>query len=122
MFDEQEVIEFFNRIINAPNLNNQEIKLNVTKFYEYLALTKMCDEESLEKLSKIVACINEILTIKKTMGHIDINNLLVEPETPKKLTKKPKNQKHYGYYVSSSCGSSSVSSSSCGTTTYSSHC
>ena len=117
MFDEQEIIEFFNRIINAPNINNQEIKVNVTKFYEYLVLTKMCDEETLEKLSKIVICINEIITIKKTMGYIDIGTLLQEPETPKKLSKRPQSKKHYNHYESSS------SSSSCGgSTSYSSHC
>ena len=122
MFDEQEIIEFFNRIINTPNLKDQEIKINVTKFYEYLVLTKMCEEESLTKLSKIVACLNEILSIKKTMGYIDISTLLLEPEEQKKLVKR--NKKHYGHYESSSsssCGSSSYSSS-CGSTSYTSRC
>lgn len=141
MFDEQEIIEFFNRIINAPNISNEEIQLNVTKFYEYLVLTKMCDEESLNKLSKIVTCLNELIKIKKTMGYIDISTLLQEPEKPKKLVKKPQNKKHYGHYetggpsfcgssssssYSSSCGTSSSSlsySSSCGSSaSYSSHC
>lgn len=117
MFDEQEIIEFFNRIINAPDTSNTEIKINITKFFEYLVLTKMCDEEALQKLSKIVTCINEILTIKKTMGYIDIGNLLQEPAEPKKLTRKPQNKKHYNHYEPSS------SSSSCGgSTSYSSHC
>ena len=117
MFDEQEIIEFFNRIINATDLKDQEIKINVTKFYEYLVLTKMCDEESLEKLSKIVMCLNEILSIRKTIGYIDIGTLLQEPEEPKRLTKRPQKKKHYNHYESSS------SSSSCGgTTSYSSHC
>ena len=125
MFDEQEIIEFFNRIINTPNLKDQEIKINVTKFYEYLVLTKMCEEESLTKLSKIVACLNEILSIKKTMGYIDISTLLLEPEEQKKLVKRPQNKKHYGHYEassSSSCGTS-VSSSSCGSSSrYNSRC
>ncbi len=116
MFDEQEIIEFFNRIINAPELKNQEIKSNVTKFYEYLVLTKMCDDETLTKLSKIITCLNEIITIRKTIGYIDINTLLQEPEIPKKLVKKAQNQKHYGHYESSS------SSSSCGTSSYTSRC
>ena len=32
MFDEQEIIEFFNRIINAPNLKEQEIKKTLQNF------------------------------------------------------------------------------------------
>lgn len=117
MFDEQEIIEFFNRIINATDLKDQEIKINVTKFYEYLALTKMCDEESLEKLSKIVTCLSEILSLKKTLGYIDIASLLLEPEEQKKLVKRPQNKKHYNHYESSD------SSSSCGTSSrYTSRC
>ena len=128
MFDETEIIEFFNRIINTSDLEEQEIKQNVAKFYEYLELTQMCEESSLNKLSKIITCLNEILTIKKTVGYIDINTLLLEPEEQKKLVKKPLNRKHYNHYESgrsSSCGSSSSSySSSCGTssTRYTSRC
>lgn len=117
MFDEQEIIEFFNRIINAPELKNQEIKINVTKFYEYLVLTKMCNDETLAKLSKITTCLNEIITIRNTIGYIDINTLLQEPEQPRKLAKKPQKNKHYIHYESSD------SSSSCGTTArYTSRC
>ena len=132
MFDETEIIEFFNRIINAPQLNEEEIETNVTKFYDYLELTQMCDEETLSKLYKIVRCIDSIITIKKTMGYIDVRSLLnAEPEQHMKLTKKPKKTtqtKHYNHYHSSSssgCGgnSSSSSSSSCwGSSTSSSSC
>ena len=122
MFDEQEVIEFFNRIINAPNLKEQEIKQNITKFYEYLVLTKMCEGESLKKLNKIVVCLNEILAIKKAIGYMDINTLILEPEEQKRLIKQ--NKKHYGHYESSSslsCGSSTYSSS-CGSASYTRRC
>lgn len=138
MFDETEVIEFFNRIINAPDLSNQEIKTNVTKFYEYLVLTKMCDEESLTRLSKIVNCLNEIIVIKNQFGSIDVNNLLLEQDKTKKLVKKPKKQttKHYNHYVDddyvSGCAGrpnvttvrKSLSSSSCGcsSSSYTSRC
>ncbi len=128
MFDVEEIIEFFNRIINTSNISDQEIKVNVIKFYEYLVLTKMCDEESIKKLSKIVACLSEILAIKKAIGYIDINNLLIEPQEPKKLTKTPKKNRHYNHYESdgpSFCGSSSSSSSyssSCGSASYTRRC
>ena len=34
MFDEQKTIEFFNRIINAPEISDEEIEANVAKFDE----------------------------------------------------------------------------------------
>ena len=117
MFDENEVIEFFNRIINAPDLNDSDLKINITKFYDYLTLTKMCDKNTLKKLSKIMFCIDEIITIKQNIGYIDIGILLLEPEKQKRLYKTPKNNRHYSHYESnsssSSCGSSSVSVSRC---------
>ncbi len=122
MFDVEEIIEFFNRIINTSNISDQEIKVNVIKFYEYLVLTKMCEGDSLKKLNKIVVCLNEILAIRKAIGYIDINTLLLEPEEQKRLIKQ--NKKHYGHYESSSstsCGSSSYSSS-CGSASYTRRC
>lgn len=117
MFDEVEIIEFINRIINSENIKEQDIKHNIMKFYEYLELTQMCDEETSEKLSSIIRCLNEILILKRNLGYIDINNLLLEPEEQKKLVKRPKKNKHYNHYESSS------SSSSCGgSTRYSSSC
>lgn len=101
MFDENEIIEFFNRIINATDLNASDIKTNVTKFYDYLVLTKMCDEETLIKLSKIVVCINEILKIKSTIGYIDIGNLLLESDKQKTFYKTRNDDKHYGHYTRS---------------------
>ena len=139
MFNETEIIEFFNRIINAPQLNEEEIETNVTKFYDYLELTHMCDDETLTKLHKIVTCIASIINIKNTMGYIDVNSLLkAEPEQPMKLIKKPKKQqpKHYNHFhqetvsscgvsrtvSSSGCGGSSPESSSCGSITYVRNC
>ena len=146
MFDETEIIEFFNRIINAPELKEEEIEANVAKFYDYLVLTHMCDEESLTKLHKLVTCLHEIITIKNTIGYIDVNSLLqAEEEKPMKLTKKPRKKpqpKHYNHYhdddyssgcggrpnqttvrrSSSSCGGSSTESGSCGRITYVRNC
>ncbi len=122
MFEEQEVIEFFNRIINAPNLEEQEIKQNITKFYEYLVLTKMCSGSSLKRLNKIVVCLNEILAIRRAIGYMDINTLLLEPEEQKRLLKQ--NIKHYGHYESNrstACGCTSYSNS-CGSTSYTRRC
>ncbi len=133
MFEEQEIIEFFNRIINASNVSDQEIKTNVKIFYEYLVLTKMCNGNTQKKLSTMVNIINEIIVIKKAIGYIDLKTLLIEPEEPKKLVKKPKPQKHYNHYEtggpsfcgsssSSSSGSSSSYSSSCGIGSYTRRC
>ena len=118
MFDEKEIIEFFNRIINTDNLDDKDIKNNVTKFFEYLVLTKMCDKETLEKLARIIACLNEILIIKKTIGYIDINTLLLSKEEQKKLVKKPQKNRHYNHYEPSS----PTYSSSCGCSSYTSRC
>ena len=125
MFDEQKTIEFFNRIINAPEISDEEIEANVAKFHEYLSLTHMCDEDTLEKLGKIVECLHEILVIRNTIGYVDVSTLLLaEPEPQMRLTKKPRKTtqtKHYNHYhrsssssSSSSCWGSSTSSSSCG--------
>ena len=113
MFDEKEIIEFFNRIINAPNLKEEEIETNVTKFHQYLVLTKMCTEETLDKVAKIVQCIKELLKIKKTLGFIDIRTLLAEkPEQPMKLSKKPRKRTTRTHY-SSGCGGGIESNNGC---------
>lgn len=130
MFDKKETIEFFNRIVNAPEIPDEEIEENVAKFHEYLRLTHMCDESSLEELGKIVECIHEILVIRNTIGYVDVSSmLLAQPEPQMKLTKKPRKPtqtKHYNHYHSNSssgCGGNSSSSSSCwGSSTSSSSC
>lgn len=116
MFEKREVMEFINRIINASNISEEEIIQNVTNFYEYLVLTKMCDDDLLEKISKIISCLSEILIIKCCFGYVDVNVLLLKPDSEKKLVKKPQNKKHYGHYESSD------SSSFCGTTRVVSRC
>lgn len=102
MFEKDTIIEFFNRIINTPDIKESDIKQNVIKFYEYLEFTKMCDEDTLDDLQKIVACINEIITIRNAMGYIDVRTLLLkDKEQPMKLTKRPRkntSRKHYNHY------------------------
>lgn len=104
-----DILEFFNRIINSDEISEEEIKTNIKKFYTYLELTKMCSDEELEKLSKIVICINEILVLKKTLGHVDVNTLL-DNNKQYKLTRKNTTNRHYNHIeedYSSSCGGSS---------------
>ena len=117
MFEKEEIMEFIDRIINTEKIDEKDVIQNVTKFYEYLVLTKMCDEDTLGKIYRIISCINEIMVIRKTMGYIDINSLLLPKEEQKKLVKKPKKNRHYDHYetsipisYSSSCGSSSYTS------------
>jgi len=116
MFNEEEIIEFINRIINFPNIEDSEIKTNITKFYEYISLTNMCNEETLKKVSVIIDCLNEILKLKKKLEYVDISSLISKPNKEKELRKTP-NNRHFSHYesggYSSSCGSSR---------TYSSHC
>ncbi|MBR3898473.1 MAG: hypothetical protein IKJ43_04265 [Bacilli bacterium] len=116
MFNEEEIIEFINRIINSPNIDDSEIKTNITKFYEYIVLTNMCDDETLKKVSTIIECLNEILALKKKIEYIDVNSLISKSNNPKNYQKIP-NNRHFCHYesggYSSSCGSSR---------TYSSHC
>ena len=142
MFQEAQIIEFLNKIINADESNKKEIKINVTKFYEYLILTKMCHYSTLERVKKIVDSIDSILIIKENFGYIDLYNIVKqakEPPTksvqspkkvseePKKLIKSPQIERHYVHYESygpSFCGSSSSSSysSSCGIGSYTRRC
>lgn len=92
MFNGGDVIEFFNRIINTPELGDEEVKENVSKFYNYLCLTKMCSEEALKQLYKIVNCISEIIVIRKEIGYFDVKTLLFpkKPEDNKEVSTEAK--------------------------------
>ena len=118
MFNQEEIIEFFNRIINAQDIKEDELKNNVTKFYEYLELTKMCDTETLSRLSIVIQCLDEIIKLRKAAGYFDIETLLkgkeIAKEKQRQKIKKTKEVRHYDHYesdyTSSSCGSSSYTS------------
>ncbi len=143
MFKYNEIVEFFNRIINVPDLEDEEVKGNIVKFYEYLELTRMCDDESLKRLSRVISCLDELLSIKRKMGYVDTRSLLsstqqemtlqeptYEQEEPTqeptyehegtiKLTKKPKPldlPNHYRHIRRASSGNCGVTetSSNCG--------
>ncbi len=126
MFIEQDIIEFINRIINSNKSNNSEIKNNIIKFRDYLVLTQMTDQETIDKVDKIISCLDSLLHIKNSLGFIDISAIINAPtEKGKKLRKVPITQreyadKHYNHYERDnsssscySCGSSSTSRSRC---------
>ena len=115
MFNEEEIIEFINRIVNSPDIEDSEIETNITKFYEYIQLTNMCSDETLTKVTMIIECLDEILVLKKKLEYIDIISLISKANNKKNYQKIPNNRHfiHYESGYSSSCGSSK---------TYSSHC
>jgi len=126
MFIETDIIEFINRIINSNKSNNSEIKNNIIKFRDYLVLTQMTDQETIDKVDKIISCLDSIINIKNSLGFIDISVIINAPtEKGKKLRKVPITQreyadKHYNHYERDnsstscySCGSSSTSRSRC---------
>jgi hypothetical protein len=120
MFDEILIIEFINRIINNAAKNSLETKENLIQFRDYLVVTKMTDDETIEKVDKVIMCFESIMNIKNVLGHVDIATMFQEKEEIKGrgLKKVPIHQtkyieKHYHHYeptVSSSCGSSSSTS------------
>ena len=126
MFIETDIIEFINRIINSNKSNNSEIKNNIIKFRDYLVLTQMTDQETIDKVDKTISCLDSIINIKNSLGFIDISVIINAPtEKGKKLRKVPITQreyadKHYNHYERDdsstscySCGSSSTSRSRC---------
>lgn len=100
MFEEQEIIEFLNRIINSPNINHYKIKNNVKKFYDYLVLTEMCDDIFLSKLNKIIDCLDEIIVIKETFGDISLNDLLLRQTKQKEKNNQLKKRRYKTNYSS----------------------
>jgi hypothetical protein len=126
MFIQNDVLEFINRIINSQTSSASEIKKNLILFRDYLALTEMTDKQTIDKVDKILDCLEGLLQVKKSLGVVDISVIINAPNTEKgkALKKIPIIQhqyadKHYHHYErdnsSSSCytcGSSSNSSSS----------
>ncbi len=127
MFIQTDIREFINKIINQSDLREKEqVKVNITKFREYLRLTCMADEATLSDIDLIIECIDELMVLKNKFGRVDVENLFEEREEEKErvatLKKTPQSRydhKHYRHYsggVSSSCGSTPSRSSSCGST------
>lgn len=135
MFNQDNIIEFINKLINQiGNEENEEVKNNLRKFRVYLELTQMCDNETLVKIDKVLDCYDSLMNIKCSFGFVDVSSLFMQEkkEAVNKLVKKrtPKpvqrleeetEKKHYSHY-SSSYSESVVSSGCGGSVSYSSGC
>ncbi len=133
MFNQENIIEFINKIINQVDGDeNEEVEANLRKFRAYLELTEMCDNETLSRVDKVLDCYDSLMNLKRSFGFVDVSALFKEKENAaKKLVKKrvtkpvqPKDEyedKHYRHYSSSY--HEPVSSSGCGGgVSYSSGC
>ena len=140
MFNEENIIEFINKIINQADVNAKyETQENIRKFRTYLDLTQMCDEETLDKIDKVLDCYDSLMNLKESFGYVDVSSLFSkakEERCSKKLEKKMLNRqkqvqrtrtenedKHYHHY-SGGFGESTWSSwaSSCGGGSFRSGC
>ncbi len=83
MFARNDIIQFISRIIINVK-EKKEARENILKFRRYLELTQMADAKTLEKIDKIVLCLDSILQIKQVMDSLDteqfIRNILNEEE------------------------------------------
>ena len=83
MFARNDIIQFISRIIINVK-EKKEARENILKFRRYLELTQMADAKTLEKIDKIVICLDSILQIKQVMDSLDteqfIRNILNEEE------------------------------------------
>lgn len=131
MFQENDMVEFINKIINNEDSDNEIIKRNVSQFRDYLELTKICSSSSLERISQIVECMDEILSLKNKLGSCDISLLIsgtLNSQKNKVLDKRIAArrsvdkyvEKHYHHYgqVSSSNNYSYTDNCSGGNFTY----
>ncbi len=113
MFSEKELNEFVNRMFDNASTNNSDAKEGLQTFRKYLETTKMCSNEYLKKLDKIIECSSELIALKSKIGTLDVTSIIkTEPEkTPRQ---KPRQKSLGTYQPSSSCMNSTSSSSRCG--------
>lgn len=140
MFKNEDILEFLTRIIKNSNDNNSETsKESIEKFKEYLMLTTMCDEDTLNAITNVASCFEELVNIYEKTGICDLTPIFNQKEKREKETKnnvenegieekqvpvlvrkrtfdKPYQEKHYDRYIptdsiytSGSCSSSSTS-------------
>lgn len=120
MFLEENIVEFVSRIIDETK-NDEELKENITKFKDYLRLTKMGSEKSIKWIEQVLDCLPEIMTLRKKLSVIDVVTLIPFKDEDKIKIKQKKyrnayEEKHYHHYESSSssnCGSSSSANRRC---------
>lgn len=139
MFDQKNIIEFINKLINqVDEVENKEVEENLKKFRAYLELTQMCDGETLANVDKVLECYDSLIDLKTTFGFVDVSSLFLKekeiegrklvkkrPAKPVRPVRPPKDEyedKHYRHYsssyhepvASSGCGGSVSYSSGCG--------
>ena len=73
MFARNDIIQFISRIIINVK-EKKEARENILKFRRYLELTQMADAKTLEKIDKIVLCLDSILQIKQVMDEYTYKN------------------------------------------------
>lgn len=134
MFDEEQLNEFINRMFeNASKYKNKSnVSEELRTFRKYLEDTRMCSEDYLQKLDKIVKCADELVSLKGKVPALDITTIFKEEEiitrksqSPNQKTigqfpsYKPSTNNHRSHYINASsnaCGNSTPSSysNSCG--------
>lgn len=134
MFNDNDLIEFVGKIINAGDSSNvSAIKENMTKFREYLDLTKMCSNEVLQEIDIVIGCTDELIALKKKLGSVDVGTIIKQDDEAKLVAEKSIGSKtininqydsrHYSHYGSVSYDTNSSYSSGCGGgSSYRSHC
>ena len=64
MFKNEDILDFLTRIIKNSNDNNIEAsKESIEKFKEYLMLITMCDKNTLNSITNVANCFEELVNI-----------------------------------------------------------
>lgn len=134
MFNDNDLLEFIGKIINKGDSSDVSvIKDNMTKFRDYLELTKMCSNEVLQGMDIVIGCTDELVALKDKIGSIDISSIIKQKDETKASKEKiigskkksigQYEDKHYCHYGTISYDTPSYYSSSCGGgSSYRSHC
>lgn len=146
MFKYEDILEFLTRIIKNSNANNIEAsKESIEKFKEYLMLTTMCDENTLNAITNVASCFEELVNIYEKTGICDLtplfnpkekkgkkqrNNVEIEQfeeeqasvHVKKRTFDKPYQEKHYDRYIPTSSDYTSTCGSSPSGNSYGSSC
>ena len=136
MFKKEDILEFLTRIIKNSNGNNiKTSKESIEKFKEYLMLTTMCDENTLNAITNVTNCFEELVNIYIKTGICDLTpifnpkekNAEITPEETSVLVKKrafdkPYQEKHYDRYIPTNRNYTSTCQSSSSRNSYGSSC
>lgn len=84
MFNDNDLLEFIGKIINKGDSSDVSvIKDNMTKFRDYLELTKMCSNEVLQEMDIVIGCTDELVALKDKIGSIDISSIIRQKDETK---------------------------------------